>query len=94
MDKLPEVHCGLGKPFGAVADSVIFHHCNNDIEWMAEAKAVNVHCEEIMDTALLDVVLLIISILNFLTHEDTEGDVGVMIMPHNDLVSVHGYGYS
>lgn len=44
-----------------------------------------------MDTALLDVVVLITSIFNFLTDEDTEGDVGVMIVPHNDLVSVHGY---
>ena len=73
---------------------MILHHCNNDIEWMAEAKAVNVHREEIMDTALLDVVVLIIGILNCLTNEDTEGDVGVMIMPHNDLVSVDGYRYS
>ena len=89
-DKPPEVHCGLGKPLGAVAHRVILHHCNNDIEWMAEAKAVNVHREDIMDTALLDVVL-IIPILNFLTDEDTKGDVGVMIMPHNNLISVHGH---
>lgn len=61
---------------------------------MAKAKVVNVYCEEIMDTVLLDIVVLIIPILNFLTDEDTEGDVGIMIMPHNDLVSVYGYGYS
>ena len=91
MDKLPEARCGLGKPLGAVAYSVIFHHCNNDIERMADTKVVNVHCEEMMDTALLDVVVLIIDVWDFLTDEATEGDVGIMIMPYNDLVSVHGY---
>lgn len=59
---------------------------------MAEAKVVNVHFEEIMDTALFDIVILIISILIVLTTEDTEGNVGIMIMPHDDLVSVHGLG--
>ncbi len=77
-----------------VTYSVILHHSNNDIEWMAEAKVVNDHCEEVMDTALFDIIVLIVSILNFLTDEDIEGDVDIMIMPHDDLVSVHGYGYS
>ena len=53
-----------------------------------------VYYEEIMDTALLNVVVLISAILNPPTDEDTEGDVGVIIMPHNDLVSTHGHGYS
>ena len=58
---------------------------------MADTKVVNVHCEEMMDTALLDVVVLIIDVWDFLTDEATEGDVGIMIMPYNDLVSVHCY---
>ena len=61
---------------------------------MAEAKVVNVHCERIMDTTLFDIVVLIISILIFLMDEVIEGGVGIMIIPHDDLVSVHGYGYS
>ena len=61
---------------------------------MAEANVVNVHCQEIMDTVLLDIIVLIILILNFLTDENTEGDVGVIIMPYNNLISIHGYGYS
>ena len=44
-----------------------------------------------MDTVLLDMVVLIIGILNRLTDKDTKGDVSVMMMLYNDIVSVHGY---